>query len=626
VATSLRLLTVLLAIVATSCGSTSETVTGPTPVKCGVQVQLEQTTFTASGGTGTLKVTSNRECTWTAQSDAGWVSLTSTSGQGDATMRVTVAANDSPAARSAGITIKDQHVQITQAAGDCELRLSATRVSMAPAGEERTIQVTANGAQCAWTARSNASWITIAAGTSGTGSGSVELRAAPASEASRTGTVTIAGQTVTVVQSRTPQPDCGVSVNPAALTIPTSGGERTISVAAPAGCEWSAESDVPWIVLNAGATGSGPGEVRVTVAASSGPGRTATVRIGEQVVTVTQGSGCAATIDPTTVNVEAAGGTRSVRVAAGGGCEWAATPAAGWIRVTAGARGNGAGRVDLAIDANSGPARSGSVAIAGHALTVSQAAGCTYSVAPSRRDVPGGGGTAAFALTTGAGCPWTISTDEQWLSVPATSGTGPAQVQITASANLGPARTASVGIGGQVVTIAQATGCAYSVAPASQSLPGAGGGGSVSVTTSAGCPWSLSGGASWLSVATTSGNGSAQIALSAAANLGPSRRATLAIAGRTAGVSQPSACTYSFMPASHKFDAAGGNGNVLVFASGPCTWTAVSTVDWIRITAGSPSTGGNLLQFKAAPNTGPARTGIIKVAEQDYVVTESAAQ
>jgi hypothetical protein len=619
------LLTLALALVATACGSTSETVTGPSPVKCGVQAQLEQATFSAAGGTGSLKVTANRECTWTAQSDAGWVSLAATTGQGDATVRVTVAANGNPSKRSADITIKDQRVQITQEAGACEMRVSSAHVSVAPAGEERIIQVTANSAQCAWTARSNASWLTITDGESGSGSGSVTVRAAPTTEASRTGTLTIAGQTVTVVQSRSQQPDCSVSVNPAAINVPTSGGERTVSVAAAASCDWSVESSAEWISITAGASGSGPGEVRFSVAASSGPGRSATMRIADQVVTITQGSGCAVTIDPAALDVAAAGGAHSVRVDGAAGCEWAAAPAAAWIHVTAGARGSGAGRIDLAIDPNSGPARSGTVAIAGRTLTVTQAAGCTYSIAPARRDVPGGGGVASVTLTTGAGCPWNVSTEAPWLTAGSTTGAGPGQIQITAAANPGPARTAFVAIGGQVLTIAQASGCTYTIAPASQTLPGAGGGGSITITTNAECPWSVTGGAVWLSVPVTSGTGTTAVQLSAGPNLGPSRAATLSVTGRSAAVNQPSACTYSFTPTSHRFDANGGNGNVLVASSGPCTWTAASTVDWIQITTGSSSAGSGLVQFRAAPNTGAARTGVIKIAEQDYVVTESAA-
>jgi hypothetical protein len=280
--------------------------------------------------------------------------------------------------------------------------------------------------------------------------------------------------------------------------------------------------------------------------------------------------------------------------------------------------------VDLAIDPNSGPARSGTVAIAGRTLTVTQAAGCTYRIAPARRDVPGGGGAASVTLTTGAGCPWSVSTEAPWLTVGSASGAGPGQIQITVAANQGPARTAFVGIAGQVLTIAQASGCTYSITPPSQTLPGGGGGGSITITTAAECPWSLTGGAAWLAVPVKSGTGTAAVQFSAGPNLGPSRSATLSATGGSATVDQPSACTYAFTPRSHRFDANGGNGNVLVASSGPCTWTAVSTVDWIQITTGASSVGSGLVQFRAAPNTGAARTGIIKIAEQDYVVTESA--
>ena len=62
-------------------------------------------------------------------------------------------------------------------------------------------------AGCAWTAASNAPWLTIASGSSGSANGSVSFSAAANSSVnSRTGTLTIAGQTFTVTQA-------GVAVN-----------------------------------------------------------------------------------------------------------------------------------------------------------------------------------------------------------------------------------------------------------------------------------------------------------------------------------------------------------------------------------------------------------------------------
>ena len=63
-----------------------------------------------------------------------------------------------------------------------------------------TVTVT-NGASCAWTATSNATWITIASGASGTGNGTVTFSVAANSGVARTGTLTIAGGTFTVTQA-----------------------------------------------------------------------------------------------------------------------------------------------------------------------------------------------------------------------------------------------------------------------------------------------------------------------------------------------------------------------------------------------------------------------------------------
>jgi hypothetical protein len=107
-----------------------------------------------------------------------------------------------------------------------------------------------------------------------------------------------------------------------------------------------------------------------------------------------------------------------------------------------------------------------------------------------------------------------------------------------------------------------------------------------------------------------------------AANAAPARGGTLTVADRVLTVNQASLCTWVFSPPFHTFTASGGNGNVLVIVSGPCTWTAASDVEWIVLTAGGSGTGGGLVQFVAAPNSGPARTGSLTIAGQRYEVIE----
>jgi hypothetical protein len=72
------------------------------------------------------------------------------------------------------------------------------------------------GSACAWTATSPQSWITVASG-SHSGLGSVAYTvAANSTSSTRTGTISVAGQTVTITQAAgaavNPQPPTGVRI------------------------------------------------------------------------------------------------------------------------------------------------------------------------------------------------------------------------------------------------------------------------------------------------------------------------------------------------------------------------------------------------------------------------------
>jgi hypothetical protein len=79
--------------------------------------------------------------------------------------------------------------------------LSPTSANLSPGGAAGSVNVSA-ASTCGWTAISNNSWITITAGASGSGNGSVSYAAATNSGDARSGTLTIAGQTFTVSQRK----------------------------------------------------------------------------------------------------------------------------------------------------------------------------------------------------------------------------------------------------------------------------------------------------------------------------------------------------------------------------------------------------------------------------------------
>lgn len=82
----------------------------------------------------------------------------------------------------------------------CTYNISSTSLSVAGAGGTAFLSVTA-GAGCAWTASSNSGFVTLTSAASQSGNGTVNLTVAENSGDARNGTLTVAGQTVTVSQA-----------------------------------------------------------------------------------------------------------------------------------------------------------------------------------------------------------------------------------------------------------------------------------------------------------------------------------------------------------------------------------------------------------------------------------------
>jgi C1A family cysteine protease len=86
----------------------------------------------------------------------------------------------------------------------CSFTVSPTSAAIQATGGTGTITVTASAATCAWTASSSVLWITVGAGT--TGSGSVSYTVGPnTTTRAKTGTIKVAGQTVSFSQKAPPK-------------------------------------------------------------------------------------------------------------------------------------------------------------------------------------------------------------------------------------------------------------------------------------------------------------------------------------------------------------------------------------------------------------------------------------
>jgi hypothetical protein len=150
------------------------------------------------GGATPITVTTVSTCQWTATSNVTWISVAPAGTRaGNGSVGVNVAANTG-SARTGTITVAGRTSTVSQAAG-CEYQLSPSDQTVSAGGGSGAIEVTAP-AGCAWTSRSNAAWISVQSGVTGTGSGRVEYRVEPNSGGSRTGSISIANQTFTVTQ------------------------------------------------------------------------------------------------------------------------------------------------------------------------------------------------------------------------------------------------------------------------------------------------------------------------------------------------------------------------------------------------------------------------------------------
>jgi hypothetical protein len=82
---------------------------------------------------------------------------------------------------------------------------------------------------------------------------------------------------------------------------------------------------------------------------------------------------------------------------------------------------------------------------------------CSYSVSTTTFNISGAGGSATFTVNTGATCTWTVSNVASFIAVTGVgSQTGPGNVSFSVAENPGDARTGTMTVAGQTVTVNQA--------------------------------------------------------------------------------------------------------------------------------------------------------------------------
>lgn len=299
------LVAAVLAALASACGGATTTtiseITGPDTVRCQTAVATNPPTFPHTGSRATLTVVSERECSWTAASEASWAQVSPASGQGESPLTVTVNANPDAQTRTTALVINHTRLSLTQEPAPCRFELGRTQERMSHEGGRTNVQVTAPGA-CAWRASSNESWIQVSP-QNGSGTGTVEILVTANAAGHRTATITIAEQAFTLVQEARPptpspspgpspgpppDPTCSIAIDSAERSFGADGGDGSFRVIAPPGCAWRASSSVSWIDIS-GSSGTGNDTVRYQVAANTTTSaRSGSITVGGQAHTVRQ--------------------------------------------------------------------------------------------------------------------------------------------------------------------------------------------------------------------------------------------------------------------------------------------------------------------------------------------------
>ena len=255
---------------------------------------------------------------------------------------------------------------------NCSYSLNPTSANVAAAGVSSSFSVTTQNG-CSWSAATSTNWITLAAGSSGSGNGKVNYSVvANSTTSARTGSITVAGATMAISQAAATATH---SLNPTSASLIAGGGTGSIALSLiPSSTTWTATSNVSWITITSAKSGTGSATVNYLVAANSGVARTGTLTIAGLTFTVNQaGITCNYQVAVGPITAVKQGFTGYVSVTTSPSCQWTATATAPWLTITSGASSVGNGKATfLAASNTSSSSRTGSLIVAGYTINLTE--------------------------------------------------------------------------------------------------------------------------------------------------------------------------------------------------------------------------------------------------------------
>ena len=413
------------------------------PTNCSYTLSSTGQTFSASGGSSSVGVSTGSGCPWTAVSNSSFITITSGgNGSGSGSVSYSVTANTSTTQRSGTITVAGKAFTVTQ--NGASTGTKAVMTSPANGSTFSSGSVTFN-----WSSGSGASsyWLYL-----GSSPGAADLyNQDQGTSLSRTVSGLPAdGRNVYATlwsfvsslggwvanQYSYKACDCGgVTVSKAVMTSPANGATFNSGTVT---FNWSSGTGASgyWLYL-----GNSPGandlldqnqgtSLTRTVSGLPTDGRPIYATLWSYVNSLggwvfnqysykAFSSVCTFSISPTGQNFGSGGGAGTLTVIAGTGCAWSAVSNSSFITVTSGSNNSGSGTVSYSVGSNSGASRTGTLTIAGKTFTVTQDPAVTSGL-KSQMISPANGATLNSSTVSFS---WTAGTaTSYWLYLGSTPG------------------------------------------------------------------------------------------------------------------------------------------------------------------------------------------------------------
>ncbi|MBV6513794.1 MAG: T9SS type A sorting domain-containing protein [Ignavibacteriales bacterium] len=290
---------------------------------------------------------------------------------------------------------------------------------------------------------------------------------------------------------------------------------------------------------------------------------------------------CTLSIQPTTKNIGAEGGSFTISVTAT--CNWTASESANWITITP-SSGNGNGSINVTVDPNTSfNSRSDIIAIAsgttGLICTITQSgASQSLMISPEEYSAPSAN-AGSFTITVSSNLNWTASSNQSWITVSPQNGSNNGTITVNYTANTTSSqRTGMVTVQGGLISVF----CEISQPPATTNqlninpttyTASSSAAGSFPITVTSNVSWTASDDQTWITVTPTSGSNNGSVTVSYSENTSPTQRTgTVTITGggitKTCPVTQPGPPTGSIVWQFNITVASGADNGALTIGQG----------------------------------------------------------